>query len=93
MQLDEHQERDWQRAQRWAAACTRGDCAYTQAAPDQYRGDGCPGYHAVLYWEETRPVLRYCECVRKREWFTRRRASRQTERQATGRRRVSGDDT
>lgn len=71
MQLDEYQERDWKRAQRWADACTQGDCAYADGQPDQYRGDGCPGYHAVLYWQETRPVIRYGECVRKRDWAKR----------------------
>jgi hypothetical protein len=76
MELAEYQEWDWKRGQRWADACLRGDCAYAGAAPDKYLGDGCPGYHVTLYWEETRPVLRYGECVRKRAWHERRRAAK-----------------
>jgi hypothetical protein len=69
MELADWQERDWKRAQRWADACTRGDCAYAAGQnPGQYLGEGCPGWHCTLYWEETRPVLRYCACIRSVAW-------------------------
>ncbi len=73
MQLDEHQERDWKRAQRWADCCRRGDCAYVNAdAPTGVSGDGCPGIHCVLHIEDGRPVLRYRNCWRKAAWWKKR---------------------
>jgi len=70
MQLAEWQERDWKRAQRWADACTKGDCAYAKADPERYQGDGCPGYHAVLHMENGgQAVLRYTNCWRKTAWW------------------------
>lgn len=75
MQLAEWQERDWKRAQRWADCCTRGDCRYA-GNPDTYAGDGCPGWHCTLYWEETRPVLRYGPCVRQAAWAKSRKQAR-----------------
>ena len=84
MQLAHWQERDWNRAQRWADACTRGDCRYA-GNPETYAGDGCPGWHCTLHWEETQPVLRYCACVRQRAWAKFRREHRRPVERVSGR--------
>lgn len=94
MQLAEWQERDWQRAQRWADACTKGDCRYAQAHPERNDGDpGCPGYHCTLHWEETQPVLRYCNCWRKTAWLKADRERRKLTNPTVRKRGLASDET